>query len=855
MKKRLLALALSLFSIAFSLAQRPELGVPVGHSGRILSIAFSPDGKYAASGSEDKSIRLWELADGKLIKAWEPYRDEVRKAPVFGVEFGVGGKYLLCGAGLTGSSIQSLEIGKVGGDNLRVFVDPSVGLAAVQPPVAALAMSPVGEEVLSLTANNELKLWNLRTGKLVRTFAKQPEQITSLAISADGKWAYSGNSDGSVQRWDVLKGQPDFLFKNIHTAQVNTLSLSKNGQMVLSGSEQGGLKLWKMVDNAAQTIFEFKDSYSPDHGLTAVFSPNDSLVAYGASDNSVVLWDIATKVATDRMAGHEQEVSALRFSPDGTKLITGSFDNSLIVWDIATGKQVLALNGYSRIIKQVFFSPNKKYAVAVPEFDERIVVWDTEGGGVKRAFLGHQDNVIAACVSPKGKYLLSSGDDLKLILWDFETAKRLTVLTGHNDFVNCMAISHDEKLAITGSDDNSVILWDLETRTPLKTFNDHVAKVTAVAFSPDGLMAMTGADDNTVKVYDVAQRKLMANIPGQATRWSPVTFSPDGKSFLSISCESFKIEWWDIAERKLKKEFDLTTPTDKPGNRIYCGSPSRTAFSPDGSRFLFASGNDVLLWDLDEDNPTFLRGHKAPVKTVAFSPDGKLAISAGYDGSVKMWDGRTGEALCTVFHINQKDWVAITPAGLFDASPAAMKSMYFVVGLETIELEQLKERYYEPDLLPILLGFKKGSLRQVDALGELALYPELVAEIKGEKLVIALKKRTGGFGKVSVAINGSEVLADACGGKVGCTVGLDELKNHFYSADSLLAQNTITVRAYNEEGWLKSPELVLHPFAKKSRGDDESGGDDELSFQLRPDTRPKPLRHRGGHFRLRWQRH
>jgi hypothetical protein len=234
--------------------------------------------------------------------------------------------------------------------------------------------------------------------------------------------------------------------------------------------------------------------------------------------------------------------------------------------------------------------------------------------------------------------------------------------------------------------------------------------------------------------------------------------------------------------------------------------------------------------------PIYLRGHKALVKTVGFSPDGRLAISAGYDGSVHMWDGRTGQALCTVFHINEKDWVAITPSGLFDASPAAMTSMYFVLGLETIELEQLKERFYEPDLLPILLGFEKGSLREVNALTELALYPEVLAKIAGEKLDISLKKRSGGFGKVSVAINGAEVLADACNGGGGCKVNLPDFKEHFYSIDSLLATNTITVRAYNQEGWLKSPELVLYPFAKKSRGgDSEDAMDLNMSFGPPPD--------------------
>ncbi len=837
MKKQLLTLAFASLYLTFALAQKPELGVPVGHAGRIFSVAFSPDGKFGVSSSEDKTIKLWKLNDGKLLKSWEPYRKEVGPAPVFGVGFSTDGKYIVEGTGVIGSSLQSLEIGKIDDNNVHVFMDPSIGLAGLQPSIRAICVSKSGAEFITLDAKNELKLWSFETGKLIAVFESQREQMTSLCITPDGKWAYTGNADGSVQRWDVSKRKPDILYKSVHNGEVKSIAVSSNNQMILSGADQGDLQLWKMDGSSVQPIFTFKDSHSPGNGQTAVFSPNDSLLAYAASDKSVVLWDISKKTATDRLAGHEEEVSAICFSPDGTALMSGSFDNSLILWDVEKGERKLALNGYSRIIKEVFFTPNKKFAVAVPEFSDKIVVWDTEGGGVTKAFFGHRYDVVSACVSPKGKYLLSSGDDQQLILWDFETAKKITTLQGYDGYTNCVAFSPDEKYALAGTMDNSVILWNLDTRKIEKIFNDHQAKVTSVAFSPDGLQAMSGADDQSVNVYNVAQKSLAAKIPGQKERWSPVAFAPDGKSFLSISCEDFSVEWWDIGTKELKKRFDLITPASKPEDVIYCGTTSRAAFSPSGEHFLLSSGNDVLLWNLNLEKPIYLRGHKALVKTVAFSPDGRLAISAGYDGSVKMWDGRTGKALCTVFHINEKDWVAITPSGLFDASPAAMKSMYFVLGLETIELEQLKERYYEPDLLPILLGFKKGSLREVDALTKLALYPEVSAIIRGDKMDIDLKKRSGGFGKVSVAINGAEVLSDACNGSDGCKINLQDFKEHFYSADSMLAKNTITVRAYNQEGWLKSPELVLYPFGKKSRGED---ADDEMDLDFGFGPPPDP---------------
>ena len=831
MKKWYLTSTFLLAFVGMGFAQKPEPAVPVGHSERILSIAFSADGKYALSGSEDKSIKLWELTDGKLLKSWEPYRDEVGMALIYGVGFAKDNKYILCGAGVIGNPLQSLELGRQDTGNLRVFLDPAVVPVGAQPSVRAMCMNADGSEALTLTSENELKLWNVRNGKLSKVFAKHPVKITALCLSPDDRWAFTGHDDGSVQRWDMRKGQPENLFPNVNAGEVHTISVSPDG-LVLSGSLEE-LKLWQIVDNtAAADVFTFPGSYAPFSGQTAVFSPDGKQIAYGKKDNSIVLWDVAARVATDTLTGHRRQVSALRYAPDGNRLISGSFDKSLIMWDVETGEQVLALNGYSKIIKQAFFTSNKKYAVVVPEFSQRIVVWDTESGGVTRVFEGHENSVITASVSANGKYLLSSGDDKQLILWDFQTGQKLAVLPGHKAYVHCLAISPDEKYALSGSDDQTVLLWDLDNRKLLKTFKDHTMKVTTVAFSPDGKWAMTGADDNTVKIFGLEQSNLLFNFKGQERLRPPVVFSPDGKSFLSISCENAKVEWWDIAEKKIRKSFSLQYDPTQPETKMYCGTSSRIAFSPDGTHFLLSSGNHVLLWNLDSESPIYLRGHQALVKTVAFSPDGKLAISGGYDGSVRVWDGKSGEARCMVFHLNDKDWVALTPSGLFDASPGAMKSMYFVLGMETIELEQLKNRYYEPDLLPVLMGFKKGSLRNVEALGELALYPDVTAVIKHNKLDIDLKKRTGGYGKVSVAINGTEVLADACGGKSGCKIDLGLFASHFFSTDSLKGQNVIKVRATNDEGWLKSPEVVLYPYSKISRGEGGDSGDDDFDIPL-----------------------
>ncbi|MBI1227537.1 MAG: hypothetical protein GC192_20055 [Bacteroidetes bacterium] len=838
MKKQLLNTCLLSMCAALALAQKPELGIPVGHSDRINSVDFSPDGQFAVSGSSDKTIRLWDVGSGRLLKLWEPYQLEVGSADISAVGFGNDGKYIVEGAKVFRNPFQMLEIGSTDTGSVRVIKDPNWKLEDLQPFIRALCLTADGDQALTLTNERTadgstktwlLKIWNIKNGKLLKTLPDQTDEITALCLSPDGRWAYAGAITGAVQRWDIRKEKVDLLYKNVHNGYVKSLDISPDGTLLLSASDGGSLKLFRADDPSASPIASFPDAWVLGNGQGAVFSKDGTKIAYANRDKAVVVWDIATQTQIAKLEGHAEEISALRFSPDGTKLISGDSGKSLIIWDLASQKPSHILSGNSYRLKQAFFSKNKERLVTVSEFNKTIVSWNALKGTVDRVFAGHKGDVVACCLSPNGRYLISSGEDKQVILWDFESGEILKSLQTKNDIVTSLAISPDNKFALTGTYERMVVLWDLEEEKPLKSFTGHNGKVTSVAFSPDGKMAMSAADDNTVAVYDVTLRKLVSTIPGQANRWSPVAFSPDGKTFLSIAFEASKVEWWDIASKTIIRTFSLSNgPDARFPDLIYRTSLATAVFSPNGDRFLLSSGNDVLLWNLKEDKPKFLHGHQSLVRSVSFSPDGKMAMSAGNDGNIRFWDGLSGKPLCTVLSLGGAEWAAITPEGLFDGSPKALASMYYVVGTETIELEQMKGRYYEPDMLPILLGLRLGTLREVPPLGDMELFPELAADLKKGKLVIDLKKRgRGGVGLVSVSVNGTEVLSDACGGASGCKIELTEFQKHFFTTNK--EQNTISVQVTNEGGWLKSPPKLLHPFLK-SKGDGAGEVGDEMVF-------------------------
>ena len=683
--------------------------------------------------------------------------------------------------------------------------------------INSVVFSPDGRYVLSGSYDEIVKLWEVSSGRLLRSFVGHTDRVLSVAFSADGRYVLSGSDDKTVKLWEVGTGK---LIRTLegHRSSVYSVAFSSNGRYILSGSWDNTVKIWKV--STGKLLRTFK-GHSKGANSSA-FSPDARYVLSASNDGMVRIWEVGTGKLLRTLQGYTLNVKSVAFSPNGRYVLSASDDGTVRIWEVGTGKLIKTLEGHTERCNSVAFSPDACYVLSASN-DKTVKLWEVSTGKLLRTLQGYTLNVNSVAFSPDGRYALSGSDDNSVKLWEVSKSKLLQTLQGHSSRVFSVAFSSDSRYALSGSDDTSVKLWEISTGKLVKTLEGHSRGVKSVAFSPDGQYALSGSDDTSVKLWEISTGKLVKTLEGHSRGVKSVAFSPDGHYALSGSFDD-TVKLWEVGTGKLIKTLV---------GRTY--GFSSVVFSPDGRYGLLGSyDGTVRLWEVGTGKLIkALEGHTYGVSSVAFSSDGQYVMSGSWDTSIKLWNAVTGKELGTLIAVDSTDWVVTTPSGLFDASPGAMKLMHYVVNDSTdhnepwkvIEFEQLKQRYYQPGLLSILVGFSKEPLRQVPTFEGVNLPPGIELSLKGDELTVKLYNRKGGIGPVSVFINGAEVVEDlrtnpkrdVSQNALILTLPLIRFANRY---DTL---NSIRVVATNGEGWLSSrpAEINYRPTVRTRGGEPE----------------------------------
>ncbi len=282
-----------------------------GHSDWVRSVAISPDGQTLASGSSDRTIKIWNRSTGKLIRTLTGHSDTVNS-----VAFSPDGQSLASGSDDNYINIWNMSSGKL----IRT-------INGHRSTVNSVAFSPDGQSLASASSDKTINIWNLATGKNVRTLTGHSGSVYSVAFSPDKQTLASGSGDKTINIWNLATGKISRTLKG-HTDLVRSVAFSPDGQTLASGSWDNTINIWRV--STGEKLRTLSENYSPVNSVA--FSPSGQTIASGTLKTSIHIWNIYSGEKVRTLSGHSNSVISVAFSPDKHTLVSGSDDRNVKIW-------------------------------------------------------------------------------------------------------------------------------------------------------------------------------------------------------------------------------------------------------------------------------------------------------------------------------------------------------------------------------------------------------------------------------------------------------------------------------------------------------------------------------------------
>jgi WD40 repeat protein/transcriptional regulator with XRE-family HTH domain len=574
--------------------------------------------------------------------------------------------------------------------------------------VRSVAFSPNGEILASCGADRTVRLWSARDGVCIKTLIGHTHETFSMAFNPDGQTLASASGDRTIKIWDTRDG---ICLKTLceHTDWVRCVAFSPDGKTLASGSADYTIKLWDISTGKCWKSLTEHQGWV----RSLAFSPDGQTLASGSGDRTIKLWNYRTGDCIQTYTGHTNGVYSVAFSPQGEILISGSGDYTVKLWDCNTHSCVKTLHGHNNEVCSVALSCDGQTLVCV-SLDQTVKLWNARTGQCLKTWYGNTDWAFPVAFSPfsqegKADILASGSNDKTVKLWNWQTGDCVRTLQGHTDFIYGIAFSLDGETIASGSTDSSIRLWNALTGQCFQILHGHTDWIDAVAFHLEGKIVASGSADCTVKLWEKSTGQCLKTFTGHTEKILGIAFSPDGRILASAGADQ-SVRLWDCQTGHCIRIIHAHEA------RCYAA-----VFSPDEQILATCSTDQTIkLWDWKNGQCLkTLTGHTNWVFAVAFSPDGQILASASHDQTVRIWDVKTGECrhIC-VGHTHLVSAVAFSPDGQIIASGSQDQTVkiWDVKTGDCIRTLRAK-RLYEGMNITGVKGLTEATILTLQALG------------------------------------------------------------------------------------------------------------------------------------------
>jgi WD40 repeat protein len=617
---------------------------------KLYLVVSTPDAARIITTADGNLGGLWDPFNGKRL---ETFRDMPNLGRASAHPLGESIAYFPHTPGQTRVAIRHLRSDK-----------PDIAIDSPDKPFRSLSYSRNGLLLAIGTNHGVVHVHDTATGRSRISIPAHDTAAGNSGFNRDNtRIATSGSSDRSAKVWDLRTGELVRAFPN-QPSEIEGALLNDAGDRLITVASSPASIFWLWDVGTGEKKRELSGHANQVRWYG--FNPDTTLFATCCLDQKARLWDVESGKLVHELRGHTGWVEYAAFHPSRNRIVTASHDCTLRLWDTETGHTVAVLRGHVSPVLNVAFSKDGRTIVSTSK-DGAIKQWDVETAERGNAIRGHEKYVYGVACHKDNERIASASWDGTVRIWNARTGKQLHCMHhGHGkpEIVSSVAFQPNGDLLASVSRDNTVRLWDVNTGREVHRFDAPVGHWvdTRVAFSPDGSLLATGDNANRVRIWDVNTRTEYAVLEHHQHIIRDLAFSPDGRFLATggadIDCA---IRIWDVKNKRLAHHLKPT----KKGEDGHSDVIYALAYSPDGKTL--ASGSvdgSVRLWDTTNWGESVSLKHAANVYGLAFTPDGTRLAAGCSDKSIRLWHVETRHELAELHgHDDYVHSVAFTPDG------------------------------------------------------------------------------------------------------------------------------------------------------------------------------------------------
>jgi WD40 repeat protein len=758
-------LFLTVLSGAFSQTLKLETVIQKGHSASVKTVAISPDGKILATGSRDKSVKLWDQQSGMEIRSLIGHDHTIN-----GLSFSPNGLYLATSSADGTARVWEILTGK------EIFVSPRSSKY-----ITDVAFNPDGKSFAYGGYPDSAAIYAIPSGKLIKRLAVDADQGSGYGISIkysnDGKWLAIGEDNKTAK-----------VYQTSDWSLVYTLKQEEGwcgGCGTYIEFSPDNKSLFKLAHNDKLTQYDLttgkiiKTYGEPVDALRGLIVTRDGSHVLAACDSMLYNWSTVSSTSLSYKLPLSETINEITLSLDEKELITASDNMTAWAMETNTGTIIRKYQGalqeqdkgginynaddywqsyiarYLRLKNELLLTKDDKNFITGKTGVDAIQ-WNISTGAPNKLYEGHTKAVISMDQSADGAILATADGAGEVLLWNTKTGNLINRIKAHREPIFDVSLSRDGKYVATASWDATIEVYEVETAELSSDMELQQNSCYSISFTPNGLYLLCGRLDKSLELREPDSKKVVLTFIGHTDVVSSIAFGVDPNNALTASWDG-TARIWDVTTGMMLQKFK--------GAR---GMLHSAIYSADGKKIITGGDDRIIrIWDAQTAQVLkTLNGHQAEITSLSLSKDGKMLVSYSTDGVVKCWNLESGMEFYEHVHISSRDWMARTPQGYFSATEKARADIHFVKGMNVYSPDQFFE-YYRPDLIQRIFLNRGASPTGMDqgVDNKLLLSPPPIIKLAclpstdgmTTTLNIKVVDEGGGLGEIRLSHNGKNM--------------------------------------------------------------------------------------------------